>query len=37
MPAGKIAQFEEAGTEMTMSLVPRETVPMFSQRQNVMV
>lgn len=40
VPAEKIAQFEEAGKEMTMrrdSLVPREIVPVFSQRQKVML
>lgn len=38
-PAEKIAQFEEAGTEITMrgdSTVPREIVPVFPQRQKVM-
>lgn len=38
-PAEKIAQFEEAGTEITMrrdSTVPREIVLVFSQRQKVM-
>lgn len=40
VPAEKIAQFEEAGKEMTMrrdSLVLREIVSVFSQRQKVMV
>lgn len=40
VPAEKIAQFQEAGKEITMRrdrLVPREIVPGFSQRQKVMV
>lgn len=40
VPAEKIAQFKEAGKEMTMrrdSFAPEKIVPVFSQRQKVMV